>query len=478
MLTDANLADRCHDGGMAPDPDAFDLVVLGGGSAGETAAARVAAGGRRVAVVESRLVGGECPYWGCVPSKALLIAASRRRQAARASELGAVGSPLDVGDPSEAWRGAVRMRNERAKQLTDDEATEALTSLGVEVIRGEGRIREPGAVDVAGHLLRYEHLLISTGAEPTKPPIDGLADVEAWTSDDILTNDELPASMIVIGGGAIGVELAQVYSTFGCQVTIVEVVDRLLALEEPEVSAAAQAVLGETGVRAITGVGVTRASRSGSQAELQLADGAVVTADRLLVATGRRPRVSGLGLEALGIEPQNGALATEPSGRIAGQRNVFAAGDVTGRFPFTHTANYAGRVIAANILGGKATMRFEAVPRGVFIDPPVAGVGLSTKQALDEGRSVHRAVLDVGETARAWLEGESGVLVMVADAEKECLVGASALGPRADEWIAQVTLAIRAEVPLATLVDTIQPFPAVSEALFPAYEDLLRHVRT
>lgn len=452
-------------------------MVLGGGSAGETAAARVAQGGCSVALVESRLVGGECPYWGCVPSKALLIAASRRRQAMRAHELGATASPVDVGDAGRAWAAAVQLRDKRAENRDDSNTVKHLQSQGVEIVRGEGKIAAPGRVEVVGRTLAYGQLLISVGADAVMPPIDGLADSDAWTSDDALTSDELPESMVILGGGAIGVELAQVYSAFGCRVTIVEAVDRVLALEEPEVSAVTAEVLAETGVEVRVGVGVERVSSANGATTLHLADGSSVSAARLLVATGRRPRLKGYGFEHLGIDTDASALDVGLDGRVQGHRKVFAAGDVTGRFPFTHTANYAGRVVAANVLGGDVLMNLDAVPRGVFIDPPVAGVGLATEQARKEGYETLRTTIDIGDTARAWLEDERGVLVLVADASTGVLIGASAIGPRADEWIAQVTLAIRANVPLATLADTIQPFPAVSEALFPAYEDLAKRLR-
>ncbi|HEX5016050.1 MAG TPA: NAD(P)/FAD-dependent oxidoreductase [Actinomycetes bacterium] len=462
---------------MAQEEGAYDLVVLGGGSAGETAAGRVAAAGRRVALVEPRLVGGECPYWGCVPSKALLIAAARRRQAARAHALGAFGEPVDVGDAEAAWRAAVNRRNDRAKHLDDAEAVGDLVAQGVEIVRGDGRVEAPGVVEVGDRSLRYENLLISLGAEPTLPPIEGLSDAKPWTSDDVLTSDELPGSLVILGGGAIGVELAQVYSTFGTRVTVVEAVDRLLALEEPEVSAHVADVLAETGVATIVGDGVERVSTTADSTTLHLASGKTVTGDRLLVATGRRPRVKGFGLESLGIDTESGAVAIGDDCRVPGHQNVFAAGDVTGKFPFTHTANYAGRVVAANVLGDNKRVNFEAVPRGVYIDPPVAGVGRTTEQARKEGVDLVRATMDIGVSARGWLEDEGGVLVLVADAERSVLVGASALGPRSDEWIAQVTLAIRAQVPIDTLVDTIQPFPAVSESLFPAYEEVARMLR-
>jgi dihydrolipoamide dehydrogenase len=457
----------------------YDLVILGGGSAGETAAARVAAAGRRVALVEPRLVGGECPYWGCVPSKAMLIAASTRRHAAHAHELGAAAEPLDTGDPAAAWAAAVQMREERTKNLDDAEAVADLEAVGVEIVRGSGHVVGPGVVAVADRepgQLRYDNLLNSLGADAVVPPIDGLSDIGAWTSDDALTSAELPESLVILGGGAIGVELAQVYSTFGCKVTIVEAVDRLLALEEPEVSSIVARVLARTGVEISVGVGVDRASSQDGRQTLHLADGSSISGDRLLVATGRRPRVNGYGLESLGIDIAAGSVAVGDDGRVPGHTNVFAAGDVTGRYPFTHSANYAGRVVAANVLGADVRMNLAAVPRGVFIDPPVAGVGQSAAQARKDGRRVQMATMDVGQTSRAWLENEGGVVVLVADADSGTLIGASAIGPRADEWISQVTLAIRAEVPVTTLADTIQPFPAVSEALFPAFEDLAQRL--
>jgi dihydrolipoamide dehydrogenase len=386
---------------------------------------------------------------------------------------GAFASALDVDDPGVAWRHAVQMRDERAKHLDDTEATRSLEREGVEIVRGEGRIAAPGRIGVGDRELPYDNLLISVGAEAMLPPIPGLVDVLPWTSDDALTSDELPESLLILGGGAIGVELAQVYSTFGTRVTVVEALDRLLPGEEPEVSAVVKQVLAQTGVAVALGVGVDRASTSDGRTVLHLADGSQLTGGQLLVATGRRPRTTGYGLELLHIATSAAGIPTDDHGRVPGHRNVYAAGDVTGQHPFTHTANYAGRVVAVNVLGGDARLHLNAVPRGVFIDPPVAGVGVAADQAREDGRSVVRATMDVGDTARGWLESEGGVLVLNADAEQGVLIGASAIGPRADEWIAQVTLAVRARIPLATLVDTIQPFPAVSEALFPAYERLL-----
>lgn len=369
------------------------------------------------------------------------------------------------------------MRDIRAKHLDDSETAQSLRDEGVEVIRGDGRIVAPGVVAVGDNEFRYDNLLISVGADAVLPPIPGLAEAKPWTSDDALTSVELPESLLILGGGAIGVELAQVYSTFGSQVTVVEALDRLLVAEEREVSDAVANVLAETGVVVNVGTGVDRVTADGGRTTLHLADGMELTGDRLLVATGRRPRLEGYGLENLGIDVSSGAVPTGNDARVVGQRNVYAAGDVTGRFPFTHVANYAGRVVAANVLGQDAQMHLDAVPRGVFIGPPVASVGMSADQAREQGRTVVRATMDVGATARGWLESETGVLVLNADAERGTLLGASAIGPRADEWISQVTLAIRADIPVATLVDTIQPFPAVSEALFPAYERLLAQLQ-
>jgi dihydrolipoamide dehydrogenase len=380
---------------------------------------------------------------------------------------------VDAGDAGKAWQHAIRIRDERAKHLDDSEAVADLEKQGVEIIRGRGRVIAPGVVDVDGRSIGYHNLLISLGAEAELPPIPGLAEVDPWTSDDALTSAELPRSLVIIGGGAIGVELAQVYSTFGVTVTIVEAVDRLLVMEEPEVSMTAAEVLGKTAVSISLGVGIERVTRASDGKVVHLKNGRTVVGEELLVATGRRPRVDGHGLETLGIDVASGAVTVDAAGRVAGRPNVFAAGDVTGAFPFTHTANYAGRVIASNILGGDARMHLDAVPRAVFIDPPVAGVGLTTTKAKESGREVVRATMDVGGTARAWLENESGIVVLTADRASKTLVGASAIGLRADEWISQVTLAIRARVPVEVLVDTIQPFPAVSEALFPAYESVL-----
>jgi dihydrolipoamide dehydrogenase len=372
-----------------------------------------------------------------------------------------------------AWHEAVAVRNERVKHLRDEDAVAELERVGVEIVRGSGTIAQEGTVAAAGRSLRYRNLLVSTGAEATLPPIEGLKDVDPWTSDSALTSDELPRSLVILGGGAIGVELAQVYSTFGSSVVVVESADRLLVGEEPEVSQAVAELLSTSGVKVLTGATVTSVTSQAGTAVLHLEGMSDIVGDRVLVATGRRPRLTGYGLEHLGVDTSASALTTGADCRVLGLHNVYAAGDVTGRFPFTHTANYAGRIVATNVLGDPAQMNLEAVPRAVYTTPTVAGVGLSTAQATERRLDVVRATMDVGGTARAWLEDSGGTLVLVADCARRTVVGASAVGPHAEEWIAQATLAVRAQVPVDVLVDTIQPFPAVSEALFPAYERLV-----
>ncbi len=466
---------------------AFDVVVLGGGSAGLYVATEAAAGGKSVALVEAGLIGGESAYLACLPSNSLLLSAAR----------------------GETWEDAVARRNEVTGGLDDSTSAGQLASAGVTVIRGTGRIASPGTVEVqpahpdeASVLLTYADLVIATGCEPVAPPIEGLPDIPAWTTAESLCSPDLPRRLIVLGGGAAGCELTQVYATFGSQVTLVEAEPVLLPGEPAFAGELLAAALRRAGAEIYLGLRATKAERTPEGLTLALEDGTRIDADRLLLASGRQPRLSGLGLPALGITVTPGmALPTTTRCQVpgtSGSGRVWAAGDVTG-ITHTHASLYQARVVAANIGGQHREADYSAIPRCVFTAPSVFAVGIVPGPADaisdDEVPSQSRpqdgaapdsgvpeagvsaglitARADLGDTARARLDqGDPGCLELYADAETGVLAGAVAVGPDAASWMGEVTLAIRAKVPVTVLADVVHAFPTYGEALQSAIREL------
>lgn len=452
--------------------ETYDVVVLGAGSAGEWIA-RVAHAGRTVAFVENHWVGGECPFVACMPSKALLRSAGVRHLAATAPAFGGVSRPLALDDGGRAYAAAVARRERIVEQRDDSAKARALEEAGATLLRGRGRVTGPGVVSVAGRELGYTDLVLTTGSLPIMPPLPGLPDVPTWTSDQALTATTLPATLLVLGGGAVGCELSQMFARFGTRVTLIEGEDQLLSGEEPAVSALLADALRESGVDVRLGIQATEACRAPEGARLTLEDGTDLAAERVLVATGRAPCTTGLGLENLGITPGEGGLEVDERCRVRGQEHVWAAGDVTGIAPYTHTANYQGRVIVSNLLGREARTDYRAIPRAVYTDPEVASVGLTLKEAQEKGHDARGAAIDLCDTARAITEGtQRGRLVLVADRSRGVLLGASAIGPHAADWIAEATLAVRAEVPLDVLADVVHAFPTFGEAYEPPLQEL------
>ena len=451
----------------------FDVVVVGAGSAGENLAEALVGAGRSVALVADGLVGGECPYLACMPSKSLLRSASVRALLAGAGKIGATAEPVDAGDPEGAWAAALARRDQIARHRDDSGSFEHLVAVGVEMVRGSGKVRGPGEVEVDGDVLRCSDLVIATGSRAVVPPIDGLESVPMWTSDQALSSPQRPRSLVILGAGAVGCELGQIYARFGAEVTVVEAADRVTPSEDPVVGSHLGAALEADGVRLRVGTTVASARPGPDGAHLVLDDGSELTAERVLVATGRRPTVDGIGLETLGIDVGAGAIEIDPRCRVVGHDHVWAAGDVTAVAPFTHTANYQARVIEANLVGSGAIADYRAIPRAIYTDPTVGAVGLTAEQAAARGIDVVTSGFDLGGTARAASDGSGGgALGLVADRARAVLVGAWAVGPHADEWIGQATLAIRAQVGLDVLLDVVQPFPTFSEAYFPAYRSL------
>jgi pyruvate/2-oxoglutarate dehydrogenase complex dihydrolipoamide dehydrogenase (E3) component len=452
--------------------ESFDAYVIGAGPAGTVCAGELADGGMKVGLAERELVGGECSYWACIPSKTLLRsgeALDAARHAPGARE--AITASLDAAAAFE-WRDFEVSDHDDEKSAS---AAPWVRDKGIALHRGDARITGPGQIRIGDVEVQTQRIVIATGSAPIIPPVDGLADVGYCTNREGTALEQVPASVIVLGGGPVGVELAQALHRFGAEVSIVEG-KRLLAREGEQAGEAIADQLRREGIQLHLGVHADQVSKQDGGIQMRLDDGSTLSAERVLVATGRRPRVAELGLDTLGLDTDSGHVEVDERLRTKAQ-SVWAIGDVTGVALFTHVGKYQARIAAKDMLGKEARADYRALPRVTFCDPQVAGAGMTEEQARDQGIELAIGRADIGEVARTSTytrdyDQLDGFLILLADKARSVLVGAYAVGPEAGEWLQQATLAIRAEVPVAVLRDTIQPFPTFSEIFVNALADL------
>jgi pyruvate/2-oxoglutarate dehydrogenase complex dihydrolipoamide dehydrogenase (E3) component len=446
-----------------------DVVVVGMGPGGEEVAGRLAQAGLDVVGVEKRLLGGECPYWGCIPSKMMIRAANLLAEARRIP--GMAGSAHVVPDWAPVAR---RIRDEATDNWDDRVAVERFEGKGGRFIRGAGRLAGSGTVVVGERtIVAGRAVVLATGTEPAVPPIPGLAGTPYWTNREAIEADQLPASMVILGGGAVGLELAQVFARFGVEVTIIESLERVLANEEPEAGELLTRVLRDEGIAVVTGSSAAGVRFDGASFTVTLGDWTERSAERLLVATGRRADLSSLGLETVGLDP--GSRWLDVDGHLRAAPGLWAVGDLTGAGAFTHVSMYQAGIAVADILGQAPwTADYRALPRVTFTDPEVGAVGMTQAQATERGLRLRVGVTPLPKSARGWIHkvGNHGFIKLVEDADRGVLVGATSAGPVGGEVLGALSVAVHAQVPTTLLGTMIYAYPTFHRAI----EDALRQL--
>jgi pyruvate/2-oxoglutarate dehydrogenase complex dihydrolipoamide dehydrogenase (E3) component len=442
----------------------FDAIVIGAGPAGEVAASRLNTQGLRTALIERELVGGECAYWACIPSKTLLRPAEVRGEAERTAGTSA---------PELQWAQIAEYRDFMIRHLDDTAQVDGYEKEGVRVLKGDGRLAGPGRVQVGSETLETERVVIATGSDARIPDVPGLAQAGFWTNREATTIKEIPDSVVILGGGPVGIELGQFMRRFGTEVTLIQAAERLLPREDPRVAELIAERLRADGITLHLGASATQVSSSDGRRTITLDNGETVTASELLVATGRTARVNDIGLETIGIEPNPKGIEIDERCRAA--EGVWAIGDVSGVMPFTHVGMYQGRIACADIAGQTAHADYTAIPRVVFSDPEIAAVGLTEQQATERGINTTTATVKLAEAiARPWTyeKDPGGEIGIIADRQKSTLIGAWAVSPLAGEWIHYAALAIKTHTPIDVLRDTVAQFPTYTEAYLKAIEHL------
>ncbi|WP_434742408.1 dihydrolipoyl dehydrogenase family protein [Micromonospora sp. SH-82] len=487
------------------EPELVDVVVVGLGVGGEEVAGKLAEAGLTVVGVERDLVGGECPYWGCIPSKMMIRAANALAEARRVDGL---AGTVQV---SPDWAPVARRIREEATDDWDDRAAvDRFVGKGGRFVRGAGRLDGPGRVRVGDRVFQARHgIVLGTGTRPSIPPLEGLAETPYWTNHQAIEVEELPTELVVLGGGAIGLELAQVFARFGVRVTVLEASDRVLAVEEPEASAVVADALRADGVEIETGVRAERVDHDGSRFTVYAQDGRRFTGERLLVVTGRRAHLDELGLDTVGVTADQRYLPVDD--RMHVTDGIWAVGDLTGEGAFTHIAMYQAAIVVADVLdharraeagpdasgtssvvggavgavsavggavGGAAAgtvprADYRALPRVTFTDPEVGATGITERQARERGVNVQVGVGRLESSTRGWIHRGDGLIKLVADADQGVLVGATSVGPAGGEVLSGLVVAIHAAVPISQLRHMIYAYPTFHRAI----EDALRDLR-